>query len=149
MTGYEPVGRGFESLQPYQSEKIRTCLPLATGSGFLFPCMKQHNPVNRRRYLHDTAAVLLSKRPGFPARGNLLNFSKILSRISPVFRKGKRPSMGAFPPRCAHRRKSGAEHHQGRSPAHFCAGDREALIPGKPQTRPQPLSAVFSPHGKL
>ena len=90
VTGYEPVGRGFESLQPYQIEKIRTCLPLATGSGFSFPCMKQHNPVNRRRrYLHDTAAAFLlgglaenrgaSELEAFPFLlkfRNLLKFSK-------------------------------------------------------------------------
>ena len=52
-------GRRFESDQVHQIEKIRICLPLATGSGFSFPCMKQHNPVNRRRYLHDTAAAFL------------------------------------------------------------------------------------------
>ena len=53
-------GQRFDPAYLHQNRKIRICLPWATGSGFSFPCMKQHSPVNRRRrYLHDTAAAFL------------------------------------------------------------------------------------------
>ena len=65
--GYEPKGRGFESLQPYQNRKIRICLPWATDSGFSFPCMKRHrsgaesaaavSPRCRRRFSVHTARI--------------------------------------------------------------------------------------------
>ena len=36
VTGYEPVGRGFESLSAYQTVQIRTFYQLVKGSDLLF-----------------------------------------------------------------------------------------------------------------